>query len=191
MTDCAKNINAVFSILSDKTITLDELTAQSPCNRHETTKIMSRLVSRGAVERLENGVYKLSEVGKSLKSSGKYQVFHSGCQTKYNKNRAVKNSLRDKAWRLMRLQNKFTITDLVSVASDGKEKDPRSNLLKYVNALCHAGILYEMPRRLKGDKPQSNGYKQFMLIEDVGHKTPILRREKKIYDPNSGETLQW
>ena len=52
--DSAKSINGVFNILTDKIITLDELTRISPCNRHETIKIMSRLVSHGAVERLEN-----------------------------------------------------------------------------------------------------------------------------------------
>lgn len=41
--DSAKSINGVFNILTDKIITLDELTKISPCNRHETIKIMSRL----------------------------------------------------------------------------------------------------------------------------------------------------
>ena len=43
--DSAKSINGVFNILTDKIITLDELTRISPCNRHETIKIMSRLLS--------------------------------------------------------------------------------------------------------------------------------------------------
>lgn len=67
--DSAKSINGVFNILTDKIITLDELTKISPCNRHETIKIMSRLVSHGAVERLENGVYRLTDYGKSLKKA--------------------------------------------------------------------------------------------------------------------------
>ena len=44
--DSAKSINGVFNILTDKIITLDELTKISPCNRHETIKIMSRLGKR-------------------------------------------------------------------------------------------------------------------------------------------------
>ena len=190
--DSAKSINGVFNILTDKIITLDELTKISPCNRHETIKIMSRLVSHGAVERLENGVYRLTDYGKSLKKSGEFNIFRSGPRGQYNRNKHSDNTLRTRVWRLMILNRKATIGELISIAADGPEKDPVSNVRKYLRALVKSGHLYEMPLKLRGSSPTSNGFKQYMLALETGRKAPVYRSDKKeVYDPNTGEVFKW
>lgn len=192
MSDNAKSINGVFEVLTDKTITLDELVTVSPCSRHETVKIMSRLVSRGAVERLENGVYRLTEFGKSLKSTGDFKVFHSGPQGQYNRTKRATNTLRSRIWRLILLNKKVNIQEMICLAADGEEKAPVSNIQKYVRALVKCGYLCEMPRRIKGGSATSNGFKQYMLLKETGRIAPVLRNDKRqIYDPNTDEVLTW
>lgn len=188
----AQNINAIFSILDDAPITLDELENANICSRHQVIQIMSNIVSRGFAERLENGVYRLSIEGKSLKASGKHPVFHSGAFKTYNRNKIVKDCLRNRVWKLIRLQKKFTIDEILAIAKNGDEKDPRNNIQKYLRALKAAGYILETPKRLKGESNTSNGFKQYVLVRDTGNKTPILRpRTNKIYDPNTSETYSW
>lgn len=188
----AKSINAVFNVLSDKVITLDELAKISPCSRHETVKIMSRLVSKGVVIRLETGVYKLSEYGKSLKSNGLKEIFHSGPQGQYNRNKHSNNTLRSRIWRLIILNKKVSVDEMLPIATDGDEKSPESNIRKYIKALVKSGYLLEMPRRIKGDALTSNGFKQYMLLRETGPKAPIFRNDKKeMFDPNTGEVFKW
>lgn len=188
----AKSINAVFGVLSDKVITLDELAVISPCSRHETVKIMSRLVSKGAVERLENGVYQLTEYGKSLKTSGLREIFRSGPQGQYNRNKRSSNTLRSRIWRLIILNRKVSVNEMLPLATDGDEKNPISNVRKYLKALVKSGYIREMPRRIKGDAPTSNGFKQYMLLRETGQKAPVFRGNKKeVYDPNTGEVFKW
>lgn len=190
--DSAKSINAVFALLGEKAVTLDELELISPVNRHETVKIMSRLVSRGAVDRLENGVYRLNGKGKSLKSSGKKEIFHAGAQGLFNRNKHPSTTLRARVWRLMQLTPKFTVNEIKSLVSDGNEKAAENNIQKYVRALVKSGYIREMPKRLRGSVPTSNGYKQYLLIKNTGPKAPVLRNDKRqIFDQNTRETFQW
>lgn len=192
MSDSAKTINAVFNVLTDKVMTLDDIERLNPCSRHEIIKVMSRLISRGAVERLENGVYRLTDFGESLKTNGNLKIFHSGPYGQYNRNKRSSDTLRNRIWRLILLNRKVTINELVGLAIDGAEKDPTNNIRKYLRALVKSGYLREMPRRLKGDVPGSNGFKQYMLIKDSGHLAPVMRSDKKeVYDPNTGEVVTW
>ncbi len=188
----AKSINAVFAVLSDNIMTLDELELISPCSRHETVKIMSRLVTKGAVERLENGVYRLTDYGKSLKTSGLPEIFRSGPQGTYNRNKRSNNTLRSRIWRLILLNRKVSTNEMLPLAIDGDEKNPISNIRKYLNALVKSGYIREMPRRIKGSSLTSNGFKQYILLRETGQKAPVFRSDKKeVYDPNTGEVFKW
>lgn len=190
--DSAKSINAVFALLSENAVTLDELELISPVNRHETVKIMSRLISRGAVDRLENGVYRLNEKGKSLKSCGQKEIFHSGAQGLFNRNKHPSTTLRARVWRLIQLTPKFTVNEIKSLVSEGNEKAAENNIQKYIRALVKSGHVREMPKRLRGSVPTSNGYKQYLLIKNTGPKAPVLRNDKRqVFDQNTRETFQW
>ena len=188
----AKNMDAIFMVLTESQITLNELEENKICSRHKIVQIMSKLVSYGYVERLENGIYRLSESGKSLKSTGKLKLFHSGARAAYNKNRTVKDSLRNRLWKLIRLQKKFTVNELLNIATNGDEKDPKGNTRKYLKTLIAAGYIQESFRRVKGEAKTSNGFKQYVLVKDNGNKAPVLRRNRnEVYDPNNGEVVRW
>lgn len=190
--DSAKNMNAIFSIITAEPINLDELCNLSECSRHTIVKSVSKLISNGYVERLENGVYRLSNGGKSLKTSGDLIRFRSGPSGQYNRNRHSQDTLRSRIWRLILLNRKVTISEMVGLTINGNEKNPVNNIQQYVRALVKGGYLREMPRRLKGLSETSNGFKQFMLIKNNGRLAPVLRNNKKeLYDPNTGDSVIW
>ena len=93
---------------------------------------MSRLVSHGAVESSwKTAIYRLTDYGKSLKKSGEFNIFRSGPRGQYNRNKHSDNTLRTRVWRLMILNRKATIGELISIAAeDGPEKDPVGNCQK-------------------------------------------------------------
>ncbi|MFV0626132.1 MAG: hypothetical protein ACK5N8_02125 [Alphaproteobacteria bacterium] len=198
MNNTAKNINKVFALVSEHPITLDELDSKTTLSRHCIIIAMSKLCSSGFAVRLENGIYKLSKKGKSLKTSeekNKALYFKTGCPagTKIINRARDKNGFRDRIWKIVRLQRKFTVNDVVAMVSEGNEKDPRSNVYKYLQALIKIGYVFELPCKAKNDsKLTSNGFKVFSLVKDTGHIAPILKlRRKEMYDPNTGETLSW
>ncbi|MGH1355345.1 MAG: hypothetical protein ACRBBS_09725 [Thalassovita sp.] len=99
-----------------------------------------------------------------------------------------KNTFRQRAWRSMRFRTQFTIGNLVTDAGNGDEDRERENAMRYVRQLRSAGIVAELPRRVKGTAIGSNGYKQFILLRDLGPDAPAFRAKKNaIHDFKSGE----
>lgn len=190
---CGRVINKVFSSLDAQAKTFDDICNDMEEKRKSISNALCRLIQLEIAERQESGIYKLTEKGLSLKTSGQEIKFTSGpSKGSYRRVTPGKNSLRSKVWRLMRLQKKFTIDELMGLAVDGNEKLPRNNIGRYVNALKHAGYLYELKNREKGIAPTSNGFKRYALLKDTGNKAPILRRTlRQIYDPNTGEVISW
>ena len=191
--ESGKVINKVFQSVNRSSISFAEIVTSVGEKRKRISQALCRLIQLGYVERLEGAVYRLSDKGESLKTSEKEVKFTSGPTFgSYRKQNPSRNSLRSKVWRLMRLQRKFTINELMALGVDGGEKMPRNNISIYVNALKKAGYLYELNSREEGYALTSNGFKRYTLINDTGYKAPIFRREiKQIYDPNTGEVISW
>lgn len=102
------------------------------------------------------------------------------------KPRIVENTLRCKAWRAMRIKQKFGFDELATACLDGSEtaRDPVNNINRYVSALAATGYLVEMKRRTPGSSLKSPGKKRWMLVRNTGPKAPVRRENGDVWDPN-------
>lgn len=109
----------------------------------------------------------------------------------HGKPHVVSGTLREKAWRAMRIKGKFTLSELLRAALAGEEaaRDPRSNIGRYIARLAKAGILVEMPRRAVPTSPTSNGEKRWLLVKDLGRQAPVAREDGTVFDPNAWQEV--
>lgn len=146
-----------------------------------------KLRKHGLIEQTEPGCLRLTAAGRAAAEEGK--KLRSGPKGMETGVRRRKESLRDRAWRAMRLRRKFGVADLVMLTAQGGERDPESNMLKYISGLTRAGILVELPRREAPLNLTSNGCKRWWLRDenDTGPLAPIIRtgRRNEVYDPNT------
>jgi len=149
-----------------------------------------KLRKHGLMEKTARGCHKLTEAGVAAAAEGK--KLRSGPK-KWTGPRVNKASLRIRAWRAMRLKEKFSLPDLAMLCAQGEEKDIISNLRKYVHALERAGYLSRMSRREPGTSPTSNGHIRWWLQPEkmTGLQAPVWSVEKNsVYDPNTEQTIQ-
>ncbi|MBF0401303.1 MAG: hypothetical protein HQL90_11095 [Magnetococcales bacterium] len=151
----------------------------------KTTEALTVLVQRGLVCR-SNGNYSLTNAGQLAASSdGRVRTGGAGQPRRV---RVEPRNLRARAWKALRMEGgKSTLGNLLHLLLTGEEKSADTNLLKYFDALCQAGILTRAHRRARGSAPTSNGYLLWIISVDVGPKAPVWQRAKKqVFDPNSG-----
>lgn len=167
---------------------MDELATQLPMNRKAIAAAAAKLIQRAYVERLETGVYGLTENGRAALHDGAELRSgpHRG-QRKYMNHRA---SLQQRAWNAMRLQSRFTIGDIVTLAATELDRKPEASLQRLFNRMTKTGYLVELPTRVKTDTPRSNGNKQWKLVRDTGPRAPRwLDRQQAFHDWNTKEVF--
>ncbi len=130
------------------------------------------------------GCYKLTELGLRALDAARLT---SGPKQAHGKPRACPDSLRDRAWRTLRIRMKASVPELVGLLLDANVDGDaftraQNNLHKYIRALLQAGYLTEM-RRESPTSPTSNGVKRYMLTRDTGP-LPPLSSPKRVYDQN-------
>ena len=185
-------ITKVFELVGNIPITFEQLAVNTKENRKSISNSLCHLIHLGYVERSENSSYRLTQQGISLKTSGQEVTFSTGPTKGYLKQHVHRHSLRERVWRLIRLKRKFSIKDLLSIVLNGTEKDPESNIQRYLKALSRTHYISELKMREAGNVKQSNGFKRYVLIKDTGNKAPLLRMQsKEVYDPNTGEISKW
>ncbi len=140
------------------------------------------LISHELMEKTVKGCLRLTRAGRHAVESG------ASIRAKH----VLKDTLRVRVWRAIRIRRKFTAPEIISLVADGTERgDITSNVQKYVRALFKAGYLIEMKKREAGTALTSNGYKRWWLQDDkdTGPKAPVWSLEKqRVYDPNTEET---
>lgn len=137
----------------------------------------------GFIARSAKGCHRLTAAGHRALEAG--VTLKSGPRGPETGVRRRDPGLRQRAWNALRSGKKLTVDDLIMRAADGTERDPRSNLRKYLRALARAGIVFSMPVRERALNPTSNGAIRWWLISDVGPLAPIYRaRCNLVYDPN-------
>ena len=97
------------------------------------------------------------------------------------------NSLRAKAWWVLRKNKAMTVQDIQNSICNGTEKYPESNLRRWLHKLVAVGILET--QLIDDGILTSNGTKLYKLKKDVGPKVPILREPGVVFDPNSGKII--
>jgi hypothetical protein len=94
--------------------------------------------------------------------------------------------LRSRAWWIIRKNKTVTLADLLMVLNDGSRKHADRNLGQYLTFLTRVGVLSR--ERLDDGKPTSNGVYQYRLVNDLGAKNPIMRKDG-VFDANSKTLL--
>lgn len=142
----------------------------------------STLISNGLMEKTTKGCLKLTSAGRHAVASGKSTRPH----------RALKDTLRARIWRAIRIRRKVTVAEIISLVADETARgDITSSVQKYIGALAKAGYLIEMKRREPGTALTSPGMKRWWLSDhmDTGPQAPVWYMEKKrVYDPNTDIT---
>ncbi len=147
---------------------------------------IGKLSRHALIEKTQPGCLRLTAAGRAAAEGG--QKLRSGPRGRQPGARGRSEGMRVRAWRAMRVRRKFSIADLVMLTAQGGERDPESNLLKYVRALTRAGILVELKHREAPTSLTSNGAKRWWLMEsrDPGPLAPTVRWQRnQVYDPNS------
>lgn len=99
-------------------------------------------------------------------------------------------SLRSRLWRALRLSQKATISELLLLAERGEERNAAENAKHYLNALVRSGHVLRLSRRAESEWPATTGATRYSLALNTGPLPPQYnRRQKRIYDPNTGETF--
>lgn len=175
--------------LESACLTLDALTDDLGLDRHAITMAARSLIAKGYVERAEAGCFRLTEAGIEARVHG--VVITSGPNGPLAAARKpLPDTLRQRAWTVMRIRRKFAIPDLMIAATTGEEKLAHNNLQRYCRALCNARVLRQLPTKQPGDAMSSPGYNRFMLVKDLGMVAPTYRQPRKaLFDHNSGEEL--
>lgn len=88
----------------------------------------------------------------------------------------------------MRIQQRFTISDLTISAARDYDKNPQNNLQRYCKQLSKADYLWAFPKRARGTKINSNGFIRYKLLLNTGSIAPSIRNlNRSVYDHNTGE----
>ncbi len=153
-------------------------------NRRQLTDAIRRLQIRGYAVADDSGI-RLTGSGHEAAARG--EIIAGGA---HGRVKVVRDTLRERAWRAMRVRRVFTIGELVADAAISEEGQPRDNLARYLSRLARAGYVRELPRRLPGIVAGSNGFKRYMLVRDTGPRAPVWREAVgAVHDPNTGEEV--
>lgn len=175
--------------LAECEMTLDVLGIELDLTHRQVSRAAEGLIRKGLAERVEKGCYRLTAEGQVVVGDG--GTITSGPNQSPTKPVSPhQETLRQRAWNAMRIQQKFTIPDLILVAAHGEEENAHNNLSKYCSNLSKVGILRLLRGRVEGSAPSSNGFKRYQLLQDLGEIAPVLRRGGAVYDHNSDQEFQ-
>jgi hypothetical protein len=170
-------------------LTLDALDASLSIGRKQIATAAGKLILRGYVDRAEAGVYSLTLTGREALKDG--VSLKSGPHRGKRKHPIYRDTLTQRAWAAMRLQNRFTIGALATLAATERDKKPEESLQRFVHRLKDAGYVVELATRVRGVAETSNGFKQFKLVRDTGEQAPRwLDKQKAFKDWNTREVFK-
>lgn len=180
---------AMANPYSSSAATIEELASRLPIGHKQIATAAARLMQRDYVERLETGVYRLTLTGREALQAG--VSLTSGPHRGRRKHPVFANTLQQRAWNAIRLQNgRFTIPDIVQLAATQDDKNPEQSLQRFFYRLTRSGYLAELPTRVAGHSQTSNGFKQWRLVRDTGDCAPKwLEAQKAFKDWNTREVF--
>jgi hypothetical protein len=147
-----------------------------------------KLRKHGFLTKTGQGCHKLTAAGRAAIAAGR--KIRSGPNGPETGHRRRDRGLRQRVWNALRSGKKLTVDDLIMRVAEGGERDPRSNVRKYLVALARAGYVRQMPVREPGLNPSSNGCVRWWLVKDTGPIAPVWRqRHGALYDGNSEEQM--
>ncbi|MBC7857983.1 MAG: hypothetical protein H7Z39_04225 [Burkholderiaceae bacterium] len=171
--------------------------ARADLSGRQVAAACTKLVEHGYLKRetyasgkVKPGCYLVTKLGLIAMEDG--TTLSSGPQGPTGKPKIRANSLRERAWRVLRIRRKASVPELAGLLLDAGTADveverAHNNLSKYLRHLVHAGYLTEM-RREAPQSLTSNGAKRFLLVRDTGPLPPVPQPAlKKVFDQNEGK----
>ena len=135
------------------------------------------------IERTGKGCHRLTAAGKEAIETG-YNLRGGPRGPQQNGQRRRDRGMRQRIWNCLRMGKKVTIGDIAMLAVTGEERDPLSNIRKYLTGLKRAGYVLTLKRE-KPLNPTSNGSLRWVLISDTGPAAPVIRVSRQtVFDPN-------
>jgi hypothetical protein len=182
-------LNAVAQAASDDCITetrMAELTGMKPI---QVERSAFKLRQHGFMTRVGQGCHQLTPAGRAAYEAGiKLTSGPTGPQASGQRKRHP--GLRQRVWNVLRLGRKVSVEDILLLVVQGGEKDPTSNVGKYLRALARAGYVRRMPIRETPSNLTSNGAIRWWLISDTGALAPVWRTSRDvIHDPNLDQDI--
>lgn len=179
-------LKIIFEASPDDCITeqrMVEMTGKQPIN---IEMAVLRLRKHGLVERTGQDCHKLTDAGRAAAKAG--LKLRSGPKAPHIATKVIKDTLRVRVWRAIRIRRKFSIPEIEMLVAEGGEKDIACNIRKYLNALERAGYLTRLKVRERGSALTSNGFVRWWLMDemDTGPQAPVWRvKTDTVYDPNT------
>ncbi len=180
---------ALLQMLSQgERLTVDDVEARVDLTRRQISNAAACLHRREYLQWLGPGLYQLNDAGLAAAAAG--EVIRSGPLGPRKQARMAKGTLRERAWRAMRVRRRFTLADLITDAALPEDKAPENNLVRYIGRLASTGYVAALPARTMGTALTSNGYKVWVLLKDSGPLSPIaLTKVAGVHDRNTGEDV--
>ena len=176
----------MFDAIKSACLPVDHLANLVGEPRSKVARAMAGLVQRGLAERRVQGCFAATQAGFDHVEAFGF-VARGGPTTKRGSRAAVRGTLRQRAWNVMRISSPFTIRSIAALAEKGNPNAEHS-LQKWFTALEATGYLQREPRREVPQKRGSNGLRRYRLVKDTGMIAPIHSVEHDcIRDLNTGE----
>lgn len=184
----APNMEAIVQAIGPAACrTTAEIAELSGLTRKQVGMACGKLVMRDLIERIEVGCFRLTPNGKDIVSGA--AKLDPNPRKPLNCARVPRTTtLRQRAWAAMRLQKRFTVADIATLAANERDKQPEHHLAKWFSYLVRAGYLAALPRRVPTSAPTSNGLKCWTLLRDTGDIVPLVRADGSWHDHNTGAT---
>lgn len=171
-----------------KSRTVADLVRVTGLARQKVSAIMCRLTTRGLVSREKTGFYRLTRAGQEARAAGA-QLRSGPYRPHTGRRRQIGSNLRLRAWTILRFRKRATIPDLITACAQGHEKDPESNLSRWLSGLARAGLVARLTAKEDGTAPTSPGFTIWMLLPaaDTGPNAPVISTRGDVFDPNTGK----
>ncbi|WP_395672028.1 hypothetical protein [Inquilinus sp.] len=160
---------------------IDELAGQLHFARAPLAGMLAALVLDGAIERVEQGCFRQSA------SASPYAQLPGVDPIAADRRRRARAKIQLRLWRAIRMRQKFTVGDLIRLASKDGDKPIGEAASHYVRCLARAGYLQPLARE-NGARAQ----KRWLLVRNTGAGAPVTLRTGAsfcVVDPNTGERV--
>lgn len=166
-------------------VTIAMLANRMGGNNKRVSKSIAILRRRGLVERLDIGLYKLTEQGEKVRAEG--IALKNGPRKKQSAPHRRTAPFREAFWRALRLSDDaITIGDALSlIPEEIHGSNPAHNAHQYLRRLIAAGYVKAMDWREPGTAVTSNGFKRYRLLKNTGPLAPFWSlKDGKLIDLN-------
>jgi hypothetical protein len=151
----------------------------------------ARLLSRGLVERSDVARYRLTADGRALLVVlRRSQSGTAGDTGQQDLLRPLPDTLKQRAWTAMRLVQRFTVPEILTLAARPDERDAWDNLTGYLKHLLAAGYVAVLPARTRGTGSQSKTVRVYVLLRRDSEIAPTyVRRHRALREGDSGKLV--